>query len=251
MKPRLWLAGGTTEGRELAAFAAALDLPVWVTVATEYGASLLPQAANLHIITKRLEKEEMTAFLREKQITQVIDATHPYAALVTQNIRAACQKADVPYERVYRPSEKYDADCITVASMAEAAELLDQTEGNIFLTTGSKDLAVFTTIKSYRKRIFLRILPSLTSLNQTLNLNYPPKQIICMQGPFTTELNTAMFRQCQAKYVVTKDSGKPGGFQEKIEAAKAAGAKVIVVARPQESGDSLNEVKEMIRRLAK
>ena len=246
---RLWLAGGTTEGRELACYAASLGLSVFVSVATTYGASLLPKQENLTVVVQRMDREEMAAFCQEKGITQVIDATHPYAREVSENIRAVSQQLHLPYERVLRPSQAHD-DCISVYSMAEAAEVLNHTEGNIFLTTGSKDLAVFTTIKCYRNRIYLRILPSLTSLTQALNLNYLPKHIICMQGPFSTELNTAMFKQCQTKYMVTKDSGKPGGFQEKLAAAKTAGAQVIVVERQPESGESLAAVKKKIRRMA-
>lgn len=64
-----------------------------------------------------------------------------------------------------------------------------------------------------------------------------------MQGPFSAELNVAMFRQYKARFVVTKDSGKPGGFAEKQEAARMAGARLIVVGRPPETGDSLQSVK--------
>lgn len=52
-----------------------------------------------------------------------------------------------------------------------------------------------------------------------------------MQGPFTTELNAAMFRQTGAHYVVTKNSGHTGGFQEKLEVARQTGATVIVIER--------------------
>ena len=70
-----------------------------------------------------------------------------------------------------------------------------------------------------------------------------------MQGPFSTELNTAMFRQYHSRYVITKDSGKPGGFAEKQEAARMAGARLIVVGRPAETGDSLQAVKEQLEAL--
>ena len=65
---------------------------------------------------------------------------------------------------------------------------------------------------------------------RALGLGYLPAHIICMQ-PFATELNAAMFRQTGARYVVTKNSGRTGGFQEKLEAARQTGAKVIVIER--------------------
>ena len=121
--------------------------------------------------------------------------------------------------------------------------VLSHTDGNVFLTTGSKDLDVFTHVPAYEKRLYVRVLPLRDSLERALFLGYAPGHIICMQGPFSTELNVAMFRQYKARFVVTKDSGKPGGFAEKQEAARMAGAQLIVVGRPPETGDSLQSVK--------
>ena len=74
----------------------------------------------------------------------------------------------------------------------------------------------------YDLRLYARILPVRPSLDRALDLGYLPAHIICMQGPFTTELNAAMFRQTGARYVVTKNSGRTGGFQEKLEAPASA-----------------------------
>ena len=99
------------------------------------------------------------------------------------------------------------------------------------MTTGSKDLDSFAQIPDYAQRIYARILPVRPSLDRALDLGYLPAHVICMQGPFTTELNAAMFRQTGAHYVVTKNSGHTGGFQEKLEAARQTGATVIVIER--------------------
>ena len=89
----------------------------------------------------------------------------------------------------------------------------------------------FAQIPDYAQRIYARILPVRPSLDRALDLGYLPAHVICMQGPFTTELNAAMFRQTDAHYVVTKNSGHTGGFQEKLEAARQTGATVIVIER--------------------
>ena len=59
-----------------------------------------------------------------------------------------------------------------------------------------------------------------------------PDHVIAMQGPFSREMNTAMLRAVGAKYLVTKDAGGPGGFEEKAAAARDAGAVLVVVGRP-------------------
>ena len=68
-----------------------------------------------------------------------------------------------------------------------------------------------------------------------------------MQGPFSKEMNEATLRQYECQYLVTKDSGKAGGFQEKIDAAFACGVIPVIIGRPvQEEGISLTECKRML-----
>lgn len=248
MTGTLWIIGGTTEGRELAAYAGSRGIPTYVTVATAYGASLIPSWPSLTVWTGRLTEEDMERFLLEHAISHVVDASHPYAAVVTGNCRTACMRRRVSYIRVTRPAFPH-GDAVSVYSMEEAADFLSDTEGAVFLTTGSKNLDVFTHIPDYEKRLYVRILPLRDSLDRALSLGYVPGHIICMQGPFSTELNAAMFRQYHSRYVLTKDSGKPGGFAEKQEAARMAGARLIVVGRPAETGDSLQAVKEQLEAL--
>jgi precorrin-6A/cobalt-precorrin-6A reductase len=85
----------------------------------------------------------MQTFLQEQKPELVLDATHPYATVVTQTLQQACQQEQVEYQRMVRPQGQY-AHCIMVDSFAEAVEVLSQTTGTIFLTTGSKNLPDFT-----------------------------------------------------------------------------------------------------------
>ena len=69
-----------------------------------------------------------------------------------------------------------------------------------------------------------------------------------MQGPFTQELNEALLRQYHISTLVTKATGKAGGFWEKAAAAEAAGAALLVIGRPvHEEGMSLEEIREQIK----
>lgn len=237
----IWIVGGTTEGRVLTEYASTLDIAIYVSVATEYGASLLPQRENVHIMAKRMDEDDMEAFLTCHDIQLVIDGTHPYAADVTRHVRQACTHRGVPYWRIVRDDDETEGDCIYVDTMDEAAELLCHTTGPIFLTTGSKNLDVFSQLPSYQERIYARILSTLPSLERALTLGYEASHIICMQGPFSADLNAAMFAHYHAAYVVTKESGTPGGFAEKIEAARRVGATVIVIRRQPEQGRSLTD----------
>jgi precorrin-6x reductase len=75
----VWIIGGTAEGRKLAEKLGACDVLLYLSVATEYGKWFLEKKENLRIHSKRMNREEMAAFLREKKIDCVIDASHPYA----------------------------------------------------------------------------------------------------------------------------------------------------------------------------
>ena len=83
----------------------------------------------------------------------------------------------------------------------------------------------------------------LDSLSKALELGYKPANIICMQGPFSELLNIEMMRKYNSIYLVTKDSGSIGGFEEKAQAAAKAGAKLIVIARNgEEFGTGYSEI---------
>ena len=224
MKRKVWLIAGTIEGRKIADALAALQVDVYVSVATAYGASLYPENPFIHVQTKRMTFADMCAFLREVQPDLVLDSTHPYAVVVTETIQKACRETGFPYKRMLRPASEHPG-CITVKDFGEAIEILSGTEGPVFLTTGSKNLVDFTRLPDY-----------------ALNLGYKPAQIICMQGPFAKDLNIAMFRRAGAKFIVSKDSGKAGGFEDKLEAAAEVGAKLILIDRNPETGEDLEQV---------
>ena len=224
------LFGGTAEGRELARWLLDRRIPALVCVATEYGETLLPPGVEAHV--GRLDRGEMEQLMAARPFTHVVDATHPYAVEVTANIKGAAEAAGLPRLRLVRVSDGEDG-CLRARTMAEAAELLAGLPGNILLTTGSKDCP--------------RVLPMADSLDRCLKLGFPPKNIICMQGPFSKELNVALLRQYNARILVTKDTGGYGGFREKAEAAHEAGAVLLVVERPnKETGYTLEALKELL-----
>jgi len=85
-------------------------------------------------------------------------------------------------------------------------------------------------------------------LCEELGLN--PDNIIAMKGPFSEEMNRAMFAMQDVSVVVTKDSGGAGGTLDKIRAAKAAGIPVIVVKRPTiDYGEVYRDMLELINTL--
>lgn len=247
MKPVIWLIGGTSEGRRLVQALAALPVRLFVSVATDYGAALIEPQPNTVVMAQRMDLAAMKKFLQKHRPDYVIDATHPYATAVTATVQQACQEEKCSYLRLVRPQGNA-GDYITVHDFAEAVELLNHLEGNIFLTTGSKNLPDFTGVHNFSERIALRVLPMESSLQSALKLGYKPSNIVCMQGPFAKDLNIAMLKKFASKYIVTKDSGQAGGFDEKAEAAVEAGAKLIVIGRAaEERGSGFEEILMLLR----
>lgn len=243
---KILLFAGTTEGRNLAEFLEKNQIPTEVCVATQYGETLLAEGKYLHVHAGRLDETEMEQQIQKQQITLVIDATHPYAVIVSQNIRRACRRTGTEYIRLARKetdaSWKQEMEDVTeVASVAEAAAFLAKKEGRIFAATGSKELSAYQVIPDYQDRVVARVLSTPEAVSECAMLGFSGKNLICMQGPFTEDLNVAMLRQAQASWMVTKESGKAGGFLEKLRAAKKAGAKLVVIKRPGERSEEIAE----------
>lgn len=263
--------GGTTEGRLLSERLSQAGRAHVVCVAGKYGEELLAETDFARIRTGRMDEEEMLRFFAAEGLGEddlILDATHPYATQVTENIRKAAEKTGAAYVRIIRERGMHplrDASCY--ADIAECARELGkriggeergseergsdanggETSGNIMLTTGSKELAAYCAEvpEEVRKRTYVRILPSEESLAICRKEGIQADHIIAMQGPFTEELNRALFRQYKIRHLVTKESGKAGGFEEKIRAAENENVKVHLIERPaSEEGMTVEEVWE-------
>lgn len=249
---------GTAEGYALAEYLYEnqyeSQIQAHICTATEYGAQRLREREGFTCSGQRMDGEQILSFLEEKGFTHVVDATHPYAAQVSANIRRACQKRQIPYLRVVRErtGENESGQVHYVDSIEAAAAFLEGTEGNIMVTTGSKELAAFTRLHQYKERVYARVL-SLPSVAQSCaDLGFTGSHLICMQGPFSREMNEAMLLQWDCRYLVTKDTGVAGGFQEKWDAAQRTGAQLIVIGRPtQEEGETFWTCKRRLQKICK
>jgi precorrin-6x reductase len=240
------LFGGTTEGRELAGFLSEKKIPALVSVATRYGEQLLDCGQTVNTYSGRMNREDMYALFRSEEPKLVIDATHPYAAEVRVNILDSCRKSGTRLVRVLRETSVTDG-CRCFSDMSALVEWLNETEGVIFSAMGAKEAAALTAVSGFRKRVILRILPSEGSIAECIGLGYPVKHLLCMQGPFSEEFNRSTFLETGASILVTKESGRHGGFAEKINAAKSLGMEIAVLSRPPESsGMTVEETKAVI-----
>ena len=220
--------GGTTEGRQ----ALLREPDAVVCVTSDYARSLLPPGTDCRV--GALNRAEMLDLMQSLQPRRVIDATHPYAVQVQANIRFCCSKLDIPLTRIERPADAQDdwrKLVHTVRDAREASDALTETEGPIFLTTGSHTLSVYTRVIP-PERLYVRVLPTMESLRLCQEAGILPSHICAMQGPFSQDLNLALFKELHIRTMVTKDSGAAGGLMEKVRAALALDIDILLIRRP-------------------
>lgn len=232
---RVAVFSGTTEGKEIIEYLVNKDFDVTVSVATQYGKTVMEDIKDVDINIGRLDKNEIADFIRG--FDYVVDATHPYAQLVTQNIKSACKQSNIKYIRLLRDDFNFE-NVIEVEGILQAVGILKNTEGNIFVSTGSKELHLYSDLKD---RLVVRALPVKEAEEKCEILGI--ENVIYKKGPFSYEENLEAFKMYNARWLVTKSSGKNGGFEEKLKAAKNLNMGVVVIKRPEEKGMSMNEVK--------
>lgn len=231
----IWVIAGTLDGRTLA-----VDIQertgekVLVSVVSAYGAKL-SQHEGIEVFTGRLDQAGMCQMIKDKGIHVLIDASHPYAAIVTATAQEAAKTMDIPffrYERKEVPLPRYDK-LHHVANEEEAAALAGQLGNRVYLTTGSKTMAIFAGSPALQgKDVWTRVLPTAEVLQMMKDLQVSPKRIIAMQGPFSYDMNRVMFKDTGAQVVVMKNSGLVGGSDTKLQAAMDLGLHIILIDRP-------------------
>ena len=233
MSKKIFLIAGTEDGRKLAEFLTGKNFDVTASVVSDYGRKLLETCAGVKINDKRLERDELEKILRDGKFDAIVDASHPYAANISANAIAAAQVAKIFYVRHERAEVDFAYEKIfRVENYTAAAHKAREFGKNIFLTTGSRSLKIFVdALKDCN--LTVRILPTAEVLTQCESLGLSPKQIVAMQGPFSTELNVELFRHASAEVIVTKNSGQVGGADTKLQAAQILNLPVVMIERPK------------------
>lgn len=236
--------GGTSDARTICQQLDAANVAYTLSVATPTGKQLAGDIRG-QVRCGRLELAQMVSWLKVNNTRWVIDASHPYADVVSRNILSACEQAGVLLSRYQRPEQLNNLQhplLFRVQSIAQACEVARRFGKRVLLTTGSKDLAQWR-VGLPDKILLARVLPVVGVIQQCAELGFGVGEIYALCGPFSAEFNAAFYRQCQADVVITKASGAEGGYQEKVQPCLEASIPCIVITRPapQVTGDELLE----------
>jgi precorrin-6A/cobalt-precorrin-6A reductase len=230
------LLSGTSEGRILGARLCAEGLPFVASVTTPEARRLFAEIDPApEVLVTRFSGDTFATFLLERQVSAILDATHPFAQRISEKAIEAAAVAHIPYVRYERPargSSEDVGDIVVVPTIETAANVCLEHGNRIFLTTGAKTLHDFREV-IVRKLVMTRVLPTVASLSQALEAGLPPAQILALRGPFSQALERALLQEYRIDLLVTKDSGTAGGLDTKLQAAAALHVPVVVVSRPQ------------------
>ncbi|AGK96211.1 cobalt-precorrin-6A reductase [Clostridium pasteurianum] len=225
---------GTSEGKNILSKLNRYTDNIFITTATEYGGQLLENFKFKKLNTKPLVLEELIEQLRENRIEILVDASHPYALVITQNAMVACKRLGIIYVRYERKSilDKFKGNnnIIQVKDYDELKEELLHINGTILNTTGSNNIEKFINMK-LNNRIIHRVLPSVKVMDKCFGLGVKTENIIAIKGLIGYELNCSFIKEYDSKAVILKDSGVQGGTEEKLRAALDMGIKALVIER--------------------
>ncbi|WP_210584081.1 cobalt-precorrin-6A reductase [Streptomyces sp. GESEQ-35] len=169
--------------------------------------------------------EGLAGWLREHEVSVLVDATHPFAGTISFNAAWAAAGARVPLLALRRPGwVPVEGDVWHEAgSLEEAARLLPGLGRRVFLTTGRVGLAAFASLDE---------LWFLVRSVDAPEAPYPARmEVLLDRGPFTLAGERELLRRHRVDVVVTKDSGG-AATAPKLTAAREAGVPVVVVRRP-------------------
>ena len=249
----LFLAG-TSDARALALTIKEAGYSILTTVVTENAGKEM-QKVGLDVFVGRLTHQDFVNIIQKQGFKAVVDASHPFAEEASKNALLGAKEAGIPYIRYERESQSYHHPKIRlVENYDHAAELAAEKKGVIMLTTGSKTLETFTRrlLDQPDTRVIARMLPRKDNMEKCEKLGFPQKDIVAIQGPFTKEFNSALYKQYGVTTMVTKESGKAGSVDEKLEAALELGIETIMIQRPKiQYGNAFSDFPSVLSHLKK
>lgn len=246
---------GTSEGKKILSLLNEFTEDIYVSTATEYGGSLLNDYKYKMLNTEPLDEEALVQAIKKNNINIFVDASHPYAAIVTENLKKACAKANITYLRYDRPSVieefKNDPHVICINEYEELGGVLKNFKGNILNTSGSRNIKKILNLR-LDNNIIHRVLPTLKVIQELDNLKIPPENIHAIKGPIGYDLNMAFIKEYKVKAMIMKDSGIEGGTIEKINSCIYSDIWAIIIVRSKNiSSNCFNCVEQLVGNIRK
>lgn len=211
--------GGTTEGRKAVEVLEEAGSPYFYSTKTGEQDITLQHGVR---IDGALDEAAMMHFCTEHGIRMIVDAAHPFAALLHQTIAKTASALSLPvvrFERIYPP-------CDPAITWIDDYTQIPRDIHSLLATTGVQSISKLKPLEADGISIFYRILNRPSSIALALKQGATQAQLCYYDDPNDIPV--------QADAILLKESGLSGGFTEKVEAAKACGMRVIAIKRPEQ-----------------
>lgn len=217
------LLAGTSEAQDIARGLAKHAIPAIASLA---GATRAPKSLGLPMrIGGFGGADGFAAYLKSENITAVIDATHPFAARITDRTAAICQRIGMPYLQVLRPPwTPQEGDNWTQIAHEEDAAAIIPPGSTVFLGTGRQTLEKFTGLA--RCRVICRQIDP-----PTAPFPFEGGEFLIGRPPFPVDRERCLFSQLGIAWIVVKNAGGAASAT-KLTAARELGLPVLMIARP-------------------
>ena len=222
---RILILGGTAEARQLAG--ALAGRPAFDVTLSLAGRTAAPLAQGVPVRSGGFGGAGGLAdYLRAERMSALIDATHPYAAIMSANAAKAARAAKVKLLALRRMpwTQRSGDNWIEVGTVAEAAQAIGDKPSRVFLALGRKELAPFAQAPQH-----VYLVRSVDPVEKPLDL--PNASYISARGPFREADDLALLQENGIDIVVSKNSGGDASYS-KVAAARALGLPVIMLKRP-------------------
>lgn len=219
--------GGTTEGRKAAEVIDEAGKPFFYSTKGDLQEIVCKNGSCIH---GGMDCSVMTDFCHVNQIRLLIDAAHPFATQLHETVTRVAASMRLPairFERIFPP---HDNDIVWCENYDVAINKLE-TDGitNLLALTGVQTME---KLRPYwqKHRCHFRILPREESKVQAEKEGFDPERLVFYDQEHTTEI---LLKQLHPQAILTKESGISGGFQQKVNAARAQHVRIYAIQKPE------------------
>ena len=248
----VWILSGPSDGPVIANRLLELNYSVFASVLTYKAGKAYIENPKLHIITGKLNnKDEIIDFIKNNKIKCVVDATHPFAVIISKNLNNACKEINTPLILFERKSKINKTNNFFYIDDLKAIKKSDLENKNILLAIGSRflnDTAAY--YMNCNANVFARVLPTYESITKAFGSCIKNSNIAILE-PSKSEQSVLEKKLCdfwEIDYVLCRESGSYS--QKKWESIiSGSSRKLFLVKRPRIKNDysySFNEYEHLI-----
>ena len=253
----VWILSGTSDGPVIANMLLELNYSVFASVLTYKAGLAYIENQKLHIITGKLhDKDEIINFIKENQIRYVIDATHPFALIISKNLINACKEINTPLLAFERKSKIKNTKNFIYIDDLKNINKSNLENKNILLAIGSRFLD--DTANYYMNcnaNVFTRVLPTYESITRAFGSCIKNSNIAILEPSKNNEsfLEKKLCDFWDIDYILCRESGS---YSQKNWERIVSGSemKLFLVKRPKVKNDysySFNQYENLIDHIVK